>query len=76
MSKPGRPKGYVMSQSSKDMIAAARKGEFAKNRVACVIDGVKYDSIKDAANAIGIHRSTIRARLISNSAKWASWTFL
>lgn len=52
-----------------------RKISLAKS-MAVIAGGVQYESVLAASTALGISGSTIRSRIISNSAKFKDWKFV
>lgn len=76
INKGGRPKGYIMSQKTKDMISVANKGNVNRIRKAVSINGVKYSSILEASKQLNIARGTLTNRINSNNTMWKDWCYL
>ena len=82
-------KGHVVSDEARDAVRQANTGlkrsqdtldkmSAAKDRFKrpVEIDGVVYDSARDAASILGINHETVRTRLASNSVSFASWKYI
>ena len=76
VNKGGRPKGYIMSQKTKDMISVANKGNKSRIRKAVSINGVKYKSILEASKMLDLARGTLTNRINSNNTMWQDWFYL
>lgn len=76
INKGGRPRGYVMSQATKDMISTSNAGNENKFRKTVSINGTTYPSILEASRALNIARGTVTNRINSTNTLWEKWTYL
>jgi len=76
MNKVGRQPGYTMTDSTKALISASRKGSIPVNRQGVSINGVKYESIRAASNTLKVNPSTVSYRCLSHSDRFSEWIFL
>jgi hypothetical protein len=72
----GRQPGYTVSDSTKALISASRKGSIPVNRQGVIIEGTIYESIRAASKALNINTSTISYRCLSLNARFKEWNFL
>jgi hypothetical protein len=59
-SKPGRPKGFKVAESTRKMLSEAMKGKYCKS---ITYEGRAYASIKEMAISLGINYQTAASRL-------------
>lgn len=68
----GRPRGYRMSEESKKILRESLEGRTQYYRREIMCNGVKYNSITEAAKALGISVGTVSYRLKN----WGGWYYL
>jgi hypothetical protein len=72
----GRPKGYKVSDDAKQLISKAHKGKIAINIRPISVDGVAYTSLRVASKALNVNETTIRYRVITDSAAFKNWFYI
>ena len=75
MSKRGRPVGYKLSDKSKALIGANSKGRLAFNRREVNINGVFYNSVREASIKLDVNPSTVTSRIKSKSEQFKDWKY-
>lgn len=78
-------KGHLVTEEMKDAVRLANTGlkrspeTIEKMRVnglkPVAIDGVRYESVSNAAKGLGVHETTVWRRITSDLKKWDSWNY-
>lgn len=69
-----------IAQSLKDRVFTAEHFERLRaaaleTRVSVSVSGIVYDSVGIAASMLGVHRDTVRNRVLSNNPRFADWKY-
>lgn len=67
--------GKQHSESTKRKLSEANKGNKPTNMTPVNINGVSYESLREASNAINVPVVTVRHRVLSNNPKFATWIY-
>ena len=72
----GHTKGYKASDKTKQLMSSQRTGKLNSSAQPISIHNVKFDTIKDASNILGITNRVISIRCKSNKEQWKEWIYL